>query len=97
MRSTSYKAVAAAPFPCYTVSNKTPITVKVTGDDKYEYFQVYIKETLYTGNIGDADIEIPADNLSSITGPTAIRVQARVKDSNPEQWVTQVIAVNFNN
>lgn len=80
-----------------TVSNKTPITVKVTGDDKYEYFQVYIEETQYTGNIGDADIEIPADNLSVITGPTAIRVQAKVKDSNPEQWVTQVIAVNFKN
>lgn len=80
-----------------TVSNNTPITVKVTGDDKYEYFQVYIKETQYTGNIGDAGIEIPADKLSVITGHTAIRVQAKVKDSNPEQWVTQVIAVNFKN
>ncbi|MCI5830940.1 MAG: hypothetical protein MR260_10865 [Spirochaetia bacterium] len=76
-----------------TVSNNTPITVKVTGDDKYEYFQVYIKETQYTGNIGDAGIEITPK--AGTTGPTPIRVQARIKDS--DKWVSKVIAVNFQN
>lgn len=74
------------------VSNKDKIKFTVTGD-KYEKFYVYIGQTIYEGTAGDTGIEITPK--AGTTGPTPIRVQARIKDS--DKWVSKVIAVNFQN
>lgn len=74
------------------VSNKDKIKFTVTGN-KYEKFYVCIGQTIYEGTAGDAGIEITPK--AGTTGPTPIRVQARIKDS--DKWVSKVIAVNFQN
>ena len=73
-------------------SNKDKIKFTVTGN-KYEKFYVCIGQTIYEGTAGDAGIEITPK--AGTTGPTPIRVQARIKDS--DKWVSKVIAVNFQN